>query len=76
MSSCALSGEYSRTAISRTADRNVHSRITEKELPKLCGSFEVTRGIAPTLAEKFGIDPDVAVSVGSEDSAAIGTGTA
>lgn len=51
--------------------------VTEKQLPSLYESFEVTGTIKTEIAEKFGLSPKTVVVAGAGDNAAaaIGTGT-
>ncbi len=51
--------------------------ISEKQLPSLYESFEVTSTIKTEIAEKFGLSPETVVVAGAGDNAAaaIGTGT-
>ncbi len=51
--------------------------ITEKQMPRLCESFEVVGIIKKKIADKFGLNPNAVVVAGAGDNAAaaIGTGT-
>lgn len=49
--------------------------ITENMLPRLYESYEVIGKIKPSVAEKFGLSPDVKIIIGAGDNAAAAIGT-